>query len=93
VSVYRIDRHPILPPPTAETVSFTWKGRSLTAKKGETIAAALFAHGERIFSYHHKDHAPQGIFCANGQCAQCLVLADGLPVKSCMELVRPGSRI
>ena len=27
---------------------------------------------------------PQGIFCANGQCAQCSVIADGLPVKSCM---------
>jgi len=93
VSVYRIHRHPILPPPIAENIPFTWKGRPLTAKKGETISAALFAHGERIFSYHHKDHAPQGIFCANGQCAQCLVLADGLPVKSCMELVRPGSRI
>jgi sarcosine oxidase subunit alpha len=93
VSEYRIERHPILPPPTSETLPFTWKGRPLTAKKGETIAAALFAHGERIFSYHHKDHAPQGIYCANGQCAQCLVLADGLPVKACMELVRPGSRI
>ena len=93
MSLYRIERHPILAPPTAETVAFTWKGLPLTAKKGETISAALFAHGERIFSYHHKDHAPQGIFCANGQCAQCLVLADGLPVKSCMEFVRPGSRI
>ena len=93
MSEYRIERHPILPPPTSETVPFTWKGRPLTAKLGETISAALFAHGERVFSYHPKDHAPQGIFCANGQCAQCLVLADGLPVKACMELVRPGSRI
>jgi len=93
VSVYRIERHPILPPPPAATIPFTWKGRPFTARPGETIASALFAHGERIFSFHHKDHAPQGIFCANGQCAQCLVLADGLPVKSCMELVRPGSRV
>ena len=93
MSEYRIERHPILPPPASETIPFTWKGRPLTAKRGETIASALFAHGERIFSYHFKDHAPQGIFCANGQCAQCLVLADGLPVKACMELVRTGSRI
>ena len=93
MSEYRIKRHPILPPPTAETIAFTWKGRPLTAQKGETISAALFAHGERIFSFHPKDHAPQGIFCANGQCAQCLVLADGLPVKACMELVRPGIKV
>jgi NADPH-dependent 2,4-dienoyl-CoA reductase/sulfur reductase-like enzyme len=93
LSPFRIERHPILTPEPAEIISFTWKGRKLTAKKGETISSALFAHGERIFSYHPKDHAAQGIFCANGQCAQCLVLADGLPVKACMELVRPGMRI
>jgi len=93
VSGYRIERHPILTPQPAEMIPFTWKGRPLTARKGETISSALFAHGERIFSYHPKDHAPQGIFCANGQCAQCLVLADGLPVKSCMETVRPGMAV
>jgi len=50
-------------------------------------------NGVRIFSYHHRDGAPQGIFCANGQCAQCLVLADGFPIKSCMEMIRPGMKI
>ncbi|MDD8026756.1 MAG: FAD-dependent oxidoreductase [Acidobacteriota bacterium] len=93
MSGYRIERHPILSPEPAETVAFTWKGRPCAARKGETIASALFANGERIFSFHHKDHAPQGIFCANGQCAQCLVLADGLPVKACMEQVHPGLRV
>jgi len=93
VSEYRITRHPILAPEPAETVTFTWKGRLLRARQGETISSALFAHGERIFSYHHKDHAPQGIFCANGQCAQCLVLADGLPVKACMEFVCQGMNV
>lgn len=93
MSDYRIDRHPILAPSGAETFTVTWKGRPIKARAGETIASALFAHGERIFSYHHKDRAPQGIFCANGQCAQCLVLADGLPVKACMELVKPGQRL
>jgi len=61
--------------------------------EGETIASALFANGVRIFGHHHKDGAPQGIFCANGQCAQCLVMADGLPVKACMIPVRPGMRV
>ena len=93
MSEYRITRHPILAPEPAETVTFTWKGRPLNARVGETISSALFAHGERIFSYHPKDQAPQGIFCANGQCAQCLVLADGLPVKACMKLVRQGMNV
>ncbi|MBN2266495.1 MAG: FAD-dependent oxidoreductase, partial [Candidatus Aminicenantes bacterium] len=67
--------------------------RPLEALEGETLAAALFAAGVRVFGHHAKDGAPQGIFCSNGQCAQCLVLADGVPVKSCMELVRPGVRV
>ncbi|MGB9893839.1 MAG: FAD-dependent oxidoreductase, partial [Candidatus Saccharicenans sp.] len=73
--------------------TFYFQGSELKAREGETIASALFANDIRIFSYHHKDGAPQGIFCANGQCAQCLVLADGFPVKSCMELIKPGMRI
>ncbi|MGB8952714.1 MAG: FAD-dependent oxidoreductase [Candidatus Aminicenantales bacterium] len=90
---YRIERHPILTAEPAEAVPFYWKGRRLSARKGEIIASALFAHGEKIFGHHPKDNAPQGIFCANGQCSQCLVLVNGLPVKACMELVSPGVHI
>jgi sarcosine oxidase subunit alpha len=88
--VFRIDRHPILPIPARAEIPFLWEGRTLTAREGETISSALFANGIRIFGHHPKDGAAQGIFCANGQCSQCLVLADGIPVKSCMELIRPG---
>jgi sarcosine oxidase subunit alpha len=91
--MYRVEKHPILPIPTRPRVPFTWKGQTLEALKGETLASALFAAGIRVFGHHAKDGAPQGIFCSNGQCAQCLVLADGVPIKSCMELVRPGVRV
>ncbi|MCK4599043.1 FAD-dependent oxidoreductase [Candidatus Bipolaricaulota bacterium] len=90
---HRIRQHPILRIEPRESVEFYWKGRKLIAKQGEMIASALFAHGIRIFGHHYKDGAPQGIFCANGQCAQCLVFADGVPVKSCMTPVRPGMRV
>ncbi len=56
----------------------------MTGYAGEMISSALFANGIHIFGHHPKDNSPQGIFCANGQCSQCLVMADGLPVKSCM---------
>jgi sarcosine oxidase subunit alpha len=62
-------------------------------RAGETIAAALLANGIRVFGHHLNDGAPQGIFCANGQCAQCLVLADGKPLKSCMALLRAGMAV
>ena len=90
---HRIASHPILSAQTRPNVTFSWQGQEITALEGETIASALFANGVRVFGHHPKDGSPQGIFCANGQCAQCLVLADGMPVKSCMEPVRPGLRV
>lgn len=89
----RIWAHPILETSRPEPFHFFFEGKELLAYPKETIAAALFANGIHIFGRHHRDGAPQGIFCANGQCAQCLVLADGLPVKACMTLVRPGMEV
>jgi sarcosine oxidase subunit alpha len=93
MSEHRIRTHPILPVEKRSGFEFLWQGRVMHAREGETIAAALFAGGVRVFGHHHKDGAPQGIFCANGQCSQCLVMADGLPVKACMTRVAPGMRV
>ncbi len=85
---YRIQQHPILPVSPRQPITFYWQDQPLQALEGETISAALFANGIRIFGHHPKDGTPQGIFCANGQCAQCMVIANGKPVKSCMELIK-----
>jgi sarcosine oxidase, subunit alpha len=89
----RIQRHPILSIPIRESITIYWKGLSLQAYQGETIAAALIASGIRVFNHHHLDGSPQGIFCANGQCSQCMVLVNGYPLKSCMELVSPNMKV
>ncbi|HEX6976409.1 MAG TPA: 2Fe-2S iron-sulfur cluster-binding protein, partial [Vicinamibacterales bacterium] len=89
VADYRIYEHPILPSPGQAHLPFFWNGRPALAREGETIASALYANGVRTFGHHHRDGAPQGIFCANGQCAQCTVVANGLPVKACMTVVQP----
>ncbi|MEN8097638.1 MAG: FAD-dependent oxidoreductase [Chloroflexota bacterium] len=86
----RIQTHPILTPEERNRVRLAWEGSDCFAYEGETISAALFANGVRVFGHHIKDQSPQGIYCANGQCAQCTVLADGLPVKACMTLVKEG---
>ena len=80
----RITKHPILEIPENKKVTFTWNAKKLTGYEDEMISSALFANGIHIFGHHPKDNSPQGMFCANGQCSQCLVIADGLPVKSCM---------
>ncbi|MCX6550268.1 MAG: FAD-dependent oxidoreductase, partial [Acidobacteria bacterium] len=90
---HRIREHPILAVPALPSFEFFWHNRPLNGLEGETISSALFANGIRVFGHHHKDGAPQGIFCANGQCAQCAVIADGLPVKSCMVHVKPGMKV
>ena len=90
----RIKKHPILSiDETSKYVTFTFNGQELKAKSGEMISSALFAHGIHIFGHHNKDNSPQGMFCANGQCAQCLVIADGIPVKSCITPVAEGMKV
>ena len=89
----RISSHPILEVPKRQVISFRWQEESLPAKDGEMISSALIANGIDCFGHHHKDGAPQGIFCANGQCSHCLVIADGIPVKACITPVHQGMNI
>jgi len=87
MSEWRIKKHPILSIPKKKTIGFYWNKRRLEAYDGEVISSALFANGIRVFGHHPKDRSAQGIFCANGQCAQCMVMANGIPVKACMTKV------
>lgn len=89
----RIRQHPILPILDKDTINFRWKSKEIQARAGETIASALIANGVDIFGHHPKDSSPMGLFCANGQCSQCMVLVDGKPVKSCMTNVTRGMNV
>ncbi|MGB2982553.1 MAG: 2Fe-2S iron-sulfur cluster-binding protein, partial [Candidatus Bipolaricaulia bacterium] len=89
----RIDNHPIVHPEHGEPLVFLFEGRELPAFAGEVISSALFANGIRIFGHHPRDGSPQGIFCANGQCSQCMVLANGHPVKACMTPLAAGMSV
>ena len=84
----RINAHPVLTIPEKEIVSFYWNKSKLSANKNEMISSALFANNIKIFGHHPKDGSAQGIFCANGQCAKCTVIANGIPVKACMTGVK-----
>lgn len=89
----RVTNHPVLEVPEKKWVDFSWNGEQLKGAEGEMISSALFANGIQIFGHHHKDNSPQGIFCANGQCSQCMVIADGVPVKSCMVPLKAGMTV
>ena len=85
---FRIAEHPILDVPPLETLGFYFNGKQLQARRGEMISSALIANGIDVFGHHPKDGSAQGIFCANGQCAKCTVIANGVAVKSCMTEVK-----
>jgi len=87
---FRLRSHPILTIEDRPAVHFTYDGEPVAGREGEVIASALFANGIRVFGHHAADGAAQGMFCANGQCSQCMVVADGVPVKGCMVPVREG---
>jgi len=90
----RIVVHPVLEvPKDRNEVEFVFDGRKMKGFEGEMVSSALFANGVKRFSIHRKGNAPQGIFCANGQCSQCTVIIDGKPLKSCITPLSGGMDI
>ena len=89
----RLNQHPVLPIPERKEITFYFDDKEYTGVEGEVISSALFANEIKIFGHHVEDKSPQGIFCANGQCSQCTVIADGMAVKSCMEPLKQDMKI
>ena len=88
-----ITKHPILEIPDKKKIEFKFDGKSLYGFEGMVISSALFLNKIKIFGHHVKDNSPQGLFCANGQCSQCNVITDGIPVKACMTPLTKGMTI
>ncbi|PKL07502.1 MAG: sulfurtransferase, partial [Spirochaetae bacterium HGW-Spirochaetae-7] len=90
----RITSHPVIDVPQDEAqAAFSFDGLAMNGREGEALSSALFANGVKRFSEHRKGDAPQGIFCANGQCSQCNVLVDGLVRKACITALKPGMKV
>jgi NADPH-dependent 2,4-dienoyl-CoA reductase/sulfur reductase-like enzyme len=77
-----------------DIVHFTFDGRDIAARRGQTVAAALYAAGVTTLTRSVKYRRPRGIHCAAGYCPNCLLSVDGLPhVRSCMTPVSDGLRV
>jgi sarcosine oxidase subunit alpha len=71
--------------------TFTWNGRSYPAYAGDTIASALAAAGERVFSRSLKYHRPRGLLTVDANDPGCFVEVDGEPnVAGAHRRVSPG---
>lgn len=68
-------------------VTITFEGTSLQARLGESVAAALTAHGIRDFRAGQHGN-PRGLFCGMGVCQECLVEIGGRPNRrACMTKI------
>lgn len=90
----RVTKHPILKTDhNRSSAEFFFNGEKLTGYENEPVSSALIANNIKEFSIHQVGNAPQGIFCANGQCSHCTLLIDGKPLKSCITPLRSGMDI
>jgi NADPH-dependent 2,4-dienoyl-CoA reductase/sulfur reductase-like enzyme len=78
----------------SETVRFSFDGRALEARRGQSVAGALLAAGVTTLTRSPKYRRPRGIHCAGGYCPNCMLRVDGRPhVRSCMTPVSDGMRV
>lgn len=74
--------------------AFTFEGRRIEARVGQSIASALLASNVRILTRSFKLHRPRGYTCGTDMCPNCPLTVDGLPgVSSCVTPVRGGEEV
>ena len=79
----RILEHPILGKlEKRNKVTIEFDGKPIEAYEDEPIAAALMAAGIHVLRYTPKYHEPRGVFCAIGQCTDCMMIVDGIRTAS-----------
>jgi Uncharacterized anaerobic dehydrogenase len=88
----RVDNHVILDVnKDLKIVEIFVDGKSIKAKDGEPILAALLANNIIINRYTLKRREPRGLFCGIGQCTDCAMIVDGVPnVRTCITPVKEG---
>jgi sarcosine oxidase subunit alpha len=75
-------------------VTFSFNGKPVEARDGDSVASALYRSGRRIFSRSFKYHRPRGLLCMSGKCPNCLMNVDGAPnVRTCVTPAREGMQV
>jgi len=73
------------------TITITFAGRTLQARDGQTVAAALIENGVRSWRRTRHGGRPRGLFCGIGVCFDCLLTIDGQAAqRACLVPVRDG---
>ncbi|WP_342069271.1 FAD-dependent oxidoreductase [Yoonia algicola] len=74
-------------------IRFSFEGQPVTARNGQSLAAALTDAGHRALRTTAKS-AQRGMFCGMGVCQDCLVNIDGQPnQRACMSPAKEGMTV
>jgi predicted molibdopterin-dependent oxidoreductase YjgC len=80
--------------PDSGSLTFTFDGRTVPARPGDSIAAALLAAGIKVTRATPVGGVPRGPYCMMGACFECLAVVDGrASVQTCMTEVKDGMRV
>ncbi|MFZ4787392.1 MAG: FAD-dependent oxidoreductase [Rhizobiales bacterium] len=78
---------------SGQDIPITFAGRSLIARKGESLAAVLLRHNE-FHLCDSKTGEPRGGLCGMGVCHDCLVTVDGrISQRACLTTVYPRMEV
>ncbi|WP_051217888.1 (2Fe-2S)-binding protein [Nocardioides insulae] len=73
-----------------DPIAMTLDGRTLTARPGQSVGAALTDAGVRSWRTT-RGGQPRGLFCGIGVCFDCLITVDGRPgQRACLVPARAG---
>jgi len=90
----RIWKHPIIDFERGRTVRFYLDGKEMKGYEGETVVAALYASGIKVYSKSAKYNRPRGFFCGIGKCSSCLMRVNDIPhTRICTTLVEEGMKV
>lgn len=81
-------------PDAVAVVTIAVDGVSVSARAGDTVAAAVLATGVCAFRTSGVSGTARGPYCMMGVCFDCLVAIDGIGSRqACLVPVREGMRI
>ncbi|MET7750749.1 (2Fe-2S)-binding protein [Micromonospora sp. NPDC005367] len=76
------------------THQMTFRGTTVAAEPGQSVAAALIAAGVTHWRTTGRGGRPRGLFCGIGVCFDCLITVDGIPdQRACLVAAADGMRL
>lgn len=80
--------------PDGKGITISFDGQPLAARAGDTVAAALIAHGVMQSRTTPVTGSPRAAYCMMGVCFDCMVIIDGVgSQQGCLVEVRDGMTV